>query len=98
MVTDWSKLLSLFQQTVLEQTFDHLFSCIEKLFQSGDAGKSAEPSSECKNGDKNVATSRQKKRREPQTDLSSENGGGKYRWMGTITQLLNWHSEYNVTR
>ena len=68
---------------------NHLLNCIEKLFQARDGGKSAKQTSECKKNHKKVANSCQKKRREPQTDPSSTNDGGKYCWKCTISQLLN---------
>ncbi|CBI33696.3 unnamed protein product, partial [Vitis vinifera] len=49
--------LALFLQTVLEQTMYHLFSCIEKLFQAGDAGKSSKLPSERKKDHKKAANS-----------------------------------------
>ncbi|KAJ9670497.1 hypothetical protein PVL29_026805 [Vitis rotundifolia] len=63
-------------ETVLEQTMYHLFSCIEKLFQAGDAGKSAKLPSERKKDHKKAANSCRQKLREPQIDPSSTSDGG----------------------
>ena len=89
MVTDRFELLflALFLQTVLEQTMYHLFSCIEKLFQAGDAGKSSKLPSERKKDHKKAANSCRQKLREPQTDPCSTSDGGKYCWKGTISHF-----------
>eukprot|EP00261_Vitis_vinifera_P021464 XP_010652710.1 PREDICTED: uncharacterized protein LOC100264215 isoform X2 [Vitis vinifera] len=63
-------------ETVLEQTMYHLFSCIEKLFQAGDAGKSSKLPSERKKDHKKAANSCRQKLREPQTDPCSTSDGG----------------------